>query len=122
MESGAEYAMTYIMVTEEDRTTFLLEGQAVDSPLQYFNQDLLQQIEDGKSKILIDFSRVTFVDVGMLDILMKATRKLLPARKTPVLVITDKTVLRAFYRNGINRVFPIYENYQEARASLGESA
>lgn len=80
---------------------------------------LLSIIREGKNKILIDLSETTFIDSTTLGVLIGAIKRLRPGGGNVVLVCQDDSIRKVFEITGLDKIFSIYEDRQEALKQLG---
>src|SRR3954462_1862501 len=75
-------------------------------------------IDSGKKHVIVDLSRVTFVDSTGLGILVGALRRLRSGRGTLALIVTDYDIERLFELTGLDGVFTMYRSRDEALEQL----
>src|SRR3954452_4899106 len=87
-------------VTEEDvdETTRILDasGEVHVSTAPRFSERLNADIADGKSALILDFSRVEFMDSTVVSLVLNGLRRLTRLKGSLVLVCTNATGLRLF--------------------------
>jgi anti-sigma B factor antagonist len=83
-----------------------------------FKERLVQLIEDGKKRIVVDLSQATFIDSTTLGVLVGGVKRLRPAGGSLALVCTDQNIAKIFEITGLDRVFPIHGSRQEALDGL----
>lgn len=79
---------------------------------------LLSAIDEGVSRILIDLTRVHFIDSSALGVLIGGVKRLKDRDGRLVLVSVDENVNWIFQITGLNSVFDIYTSRNEALASF----
>jgi anti-sigma B factor antagonist len=79
---------------------------------------LLGLLEDGKTKVIVDLSRVTFMDSTGIGVLLHALRRLSVTDGRLVLVCPTERVLRPFQITGLTRRLPIFRSREEALGVL----
>ncbi len=84
-----------------------------------FKERLLKLIEEGKSRIVVDLSKATFIDSTTLGVLVGGVKRLRPTGGSLALVCTDPNIIKIFEITGLDRVFPIHASRDEA---LSETA
>lgn len=85
-----------------------------------FKERMVQLIEDGKKRIVVDLSDATFVDSTTLGVLVGGVKRLRPAGGTLALVCTDQNITKIFEITGLDRVFPIHETRDDALSAAAE--
>jgi anti-sigma B factor antagonist len=109
---------------EIDAETHVIElGGEVDLyTAPEFKERMVKVIEDGKKRVIVDLSGATFIDSTTLGVLVGGVKRLRPAGGSLALVCTDPNICKIFEITGLDRVFPIHENRQEALAALAPDA
>ena len=111
---------------EVDQETHVIElGGEVDLyTAPEFKERLVQVIEDGKKRLVVDLSKATFIDSTTLGVLVGGVKRLRPTGGSLSLVCTDQNISKIFEITGLDRVFPIYASREEALRSVaaGEGA
>ena len=87
-----------------------------------FKERLVELIEGGKTKIVVDLSEATFIDSTTLGVLVGGVKRLRPAGGSLALVCSDQNITKIFEITGLDRVFPIHETRDEALSSVAQSA
>ena len=77
---------------------------------------LLDLLEDGQRNLLVDLSRITFLDSTGLGVLVGGVRRLTDAGGTLNLVVTDARILQVLDLTGLRRVLPVFSSRAEALA------
>ena len=105
-------------VSEEDvgETTRILDacGEIHVSTAPRFSERLNQAIADGKTSLVLDFSRVEFIDSTGLSVLLNGLRRLTRRQGSLALVCTNPTVLRLFEITRLDSTFDIVPTREEA--------
>ena len=83
-----------------------------------FKERLVELIESGKTKIVVDLSEATFIDSTTLGVLVGGVKRLRPAGGSLALVCSDQNITKIFEITGLDRVFPIHETRDEALSSV----
>jgi anti-sigma B factor antagonist len=91
-----------------------LEGEIDLYTAPEFKERMVQVIEQGKKRIVVDFSKATFIDSTTLGVLVGGVKRLRPMGGSLTLVCTDRNILKIFEITGLDRVFAIYESRDEA--------
>ncbi len=83
-----------------------------------FKERMVELIEDGKKRIVVDLSKATFIDSTTLGVLVGGVKRLRPADGSLALVCTDQNITKIFEITGLDRVFPIHASRDEALAAV----
>jgi anti-sigma B factor antagonist len=83
-----------------------------------FKERMVELIEDGKKRIVIDLSSATFIDSTTLGVLVGGVKRLRPAGGSLALVCTDQNITKIFEITGLDRVFPIHASRDDALAAV----
>jgi anti-sigma B factor antagonist len=111
---------------------FHIEDQAVDSDTHVielggevdlytapeFKERLLQVIDDGKTRLVVDLTKATFIDSTTLGVLVGGVKRLRPTGGSLALVCTEPSIVKIFEITGLDRVFPIHSSRDEALSEL----
>jgi anti-sigma B factor antagonist len=109
---------------EIDSTTHVIElGGEVDLyTAPEFKERLVELIESGKKRIVVDLSKATFIDSTTLGVLVGGVKRLRPSGGSLALVCTDQNITKIFEITGLDRVFPIHDSRDEALSSVASEA
>ena len=83
-----------------------------------FKERMVELIEDGKKRIVVDLSQATFIDSTTLGVLVGGVKRLRPADGSLALVCTVQNITKIFEITGLDRVFPIHPSRDEALAAV----
>src|SRR3954464_5798220 len=99
-----------------DRRTHLIEveGQVDLYSAPELKASTKRVIDDGKTCVLIDLSRVSFMDSTGLGVLVDTLKRLRAARAELLLIVSDYDVERLFELTGLTGAFRIYRSRDEA--------
>ena len=86
-----------------------------------FKQQLLDVIGQGAKDVVVDFSDTTFIDSTTLGVLVGGVKRLRMNEGQLSLVCSDRNITKIFEITGLDRVFTIYGNRDEAVAGLGSA-
>jgi len=81
-------------------------------------QELLEVISEGASQVIVDFSNATLIDSTTLGVLVGSLRRLAPVDGRLSIVCGDSSVAKVFELTHLDRVFPIYDDRDDAVAAL----
>lgn len=77
-------------------------------------QALIDLIEAGSSDILVDMSRVDFLDSTGLGVLVGGLKRVKAKDGSLEIVATQDKILKIFEITGLSKVFPIHESVDDA--------
>jgi anti-sigma B factor antagonist len=83
-----------------------------------FKERMVELIESGKKRIVVDLSDATFIDSTTLGVLVGGVKRLRPSSGALALVCTDENITKIFEITGLDRVFPIHATREDALGSL----
>ena len=83
-----------------------------------FKDPLMEAVSEKQRKIVIDLSKVTFIDSTGLGILVNAAKHLRSHNGKMVLVIKEDGIDQVFRITKLDQIFKIYQTQEEAIASL----
>ena len=110
----------HIEDTAVDADTHVIElGGEVDLyTAPEFKERLLQLIEEGKTRVVVDLTKAPFIDPTTLGVLVGGVNRLRPSGGSLALVCSDPNILKIFEITGLDRVFPIHSSRDEALSAL----
>jgi anti-sigma B factor antagonist len=82
---------------------------------------VLDAIESGKTRIVVDLTNTTFIDSTTLGVLVGARKRLREYDGTLAVVCPDNDKLGLFEMTGLDRVFSIHSERSAALAELQSS-
>ena len=91
-----------------------VEGEVDIYSAPQFKEVLLQGIEEGASRIIVDLAKVTFIDSTALGVLVSGAKRVRPQNGTLDIVCADDNITRIFEITGLDRIFGIYPTREEA--------
>ena len=86
-----------------------------------FKQQLLDVIGQGAKDVVVDFSGTTFIDSTTLGVLVGGVKRLRTKDGQLSLVCSDRNITKIFEITGLDRVFTIYANREEALSGIGSA-
>ena len=87
-----------------------------------FKERMVELIESGKKRIVVDLSQATFIDSTTLGVLVGGVKRLRPAGGSLALVCTDENITKIFEITGLDRVVPIHASRDDALAAVASAA
>ena len=108
----------------DDQTHLIELGGEVDLyTAPEFKERMVEVIENGKKRVVVDLSEATFIDSTTLGVLVGGVKRLRPSGGSLALVCTDQNIQKIFEITGLDRVFPIHATREDAlRDVAGETA
>src|SRR4051812_32478602 len=112
-------------------TDYAFDGRthvvAVEGELDLHSEPLLAErvydvVDQGKRSIVLDLSKVDFVDSSGIASLLDMLRSLHAADGSMALVIRDRAIARIFRVTGLHTTFRIHHSVEVAVAALEDAA
>jgi anti-sigma B factor antagonist len=120
-----EFPKPKFEVSEEeldDQTVVLAaSGEVHVSTAPELSEQLNRAIAAGKTRLVLDFTDVEFIDSTGLSVLLNALRRLTRRQGALSVVCTNPTVLRLFEITRLDSTFDIVPTRDEALAHVGVS-
>jgi len=104
----------------EDAYVISLAGEVDLYTAPEFKERLVQVIEDGKKRLVVDLSKATFIDSTTLGVLVGGVKRLRTNDGQLTLVCSDRNITKIFEITGLDRVFSIFSSRDEAVAAIGK--
>jgi anti-sigma B factor antagonist len=103
-----------------DGRTFVVEvtGQVDLYAAPEFKERISRVIDRGASRVIVDLSRVTFMDSTGLGVLVGALKRIRAASADLLLIVTDYDIERLFELTGLDGTFRIYRSRDDALEHL----
>ncbi len=95
-----------------------LSGEVDIFTAPQFKESLLEVLDDGVRRLVVDLSEVTFIDSTALGVLIGGVRRVHAADGTMAIVVATRPVERVLSVTGLDRVFSMYPTRDEAIAAL----
>lgn len=80
-------------------------------------QALIDLVDSGAKKIVVDMENVDFLDSTGLGVLVGSLKRVKGEDGTMAIVATQDKILKIFDITGLNKVFPMYESVEEAASA-----
>jgi anti-sigma B factor antagonist len=84
-----------------------------------FEEQILDALDNGTARIVVDLSGCEFLDSTALGILVKARKRLGDQKQRLVLVATDHNIVKIFRITGLDRAFTIVPTRELALNGAG---
>jgi anti-sigma B factor antagonist len=103
---------------DDESHLLALTGQVDLYSAPEFKSRLVQVIERGKKCIVVDLTKVTFMDSTALGVLVGGLRRVRPLGGSIDVVSADERIIKLFEITGLDRTFRLFESDDAALASL----
>jgi anti-sigma B factor antagonist len=87
-----------------------------------FKQRMSAPIDEGRSNLIVDLSRTTFIDSSSLGVLIGAHRRLKLRGGTLIVVCDDEAIAKTFKITGLDGVFTLAPSVEAALADDAATA
>jgi anti-sigma B factor antagonist len=113
MEERPQFSVAY--ETPNDEVGVVVLGGEIDIySAPQFKEVLVNGIEGGARRVIVDLSGVTFIDSTALGVLVSGAKRVRPRNGNLDIVCTDENIIRIFEITGLDRIFGIYSSRSEA--------
>ena len=113
MEDKPQFRVDY-EATTDDVGVVILEGEIDIYSAPEFKEVLVNGIEGGAKRVIVDLSGVTFIDSTALGVLVSGAKRVRPRNGNLDIVCTDENIIRIFEITGLDRIFGIFPSRGEA--------
>ena len=113
MEDKPQFRVDYEATTAEVGIV-ILEGEIDIYSAPEFKEVLVNGIEGGAKRVIVDLSAVTFIDSTALGVLVSGAKRVRPRNGNLDIVCTDENIIRIFEITGLDRIFGIFPSRGEA--------
>ncbi len=110
--------MTFQVHTEGDVTVIAVEGQLIVGNRQELKQTVLDALEEGSRKFLIDFSGTGYIDSSGLGVLVSLSKKIREHGGELRLANLNDDLRSLFELTKLDTLFQISKSREEAQASF----
>ncbi|MDP1808623.1 MAG: STAS domain-containing protein [Actinomycetota bacterium] len=108
-----------IEVDEKDGVVLLkLNGEVDVYTAPKLKSRLVDLVDQGKFKIIVDLEEVDFMDSSGLGVLVGGLKRVRSHDGAIALICTQENILKIFRITGLVKVFPIFENQDQAVQSV----
>lgn len=94
--------------------TVTLDGEVDVYTAPRLKEELVSAIEDGCVNVIVDLEQVGFIDSSGLGVLVSALRRAREREGVVRIVCTRDNILKIFRITGLDKVFPVFSDVQEA--------
>ena len=110
--------MTFQVNTEGDVTVIVVEGQLIVGNRQELKQTVLDSLEAGSRKFLIDFAGTGYIDSSGLGVLVSLSKKIREHGGELRLANLNDDLRSLFELTKLDTLFQISKSREEAQASF----
>lgn len=110
--------MSFGVIKEDGVTVVAVEGQLIVGNRQELKQKVLQELEDGGRKFLIDFSETGYIDSSGLGVLVSLSKKIREQGGELRLAALNDDLKTLFELTKLDTLFQISGSRGEAMASF----
>jgi anti-sigma B factor antagonist len=121
MEDKPQFRVAYEATTDEVGVV-ILEGEIDIYSAPEFKEVLVNGIEGGAKRVIVDLSGVTFIDSTALGVLVSGAKRVRPRNGNLDIVCTDENIIRIFEITGLDRIFGIFPSRGEALKAESDRA
>lgn len=105
-----------------DHTVLEVGGEVDVYTAPRLRERLVELVEQGARHVVVDLSRVEFLDSTGLGVLVGALKRLRAAGGTLGLVCAHERLLKIFRITALDRVFALYDTVEAATSATGADA
>lgn len=98
----------------DDKCTVTLDGEVDVYTAPRLKEELVSAIEDGCVNVIVDLEQVGFIDSSGLGVLVSALRRARERDGVVRIVCTRDNILKIFRITGLDKVFPVFADVEEA--------
>lgn len=112
---------TFSVTTEQptdDVAVIVLSGEVDIYTAPRFKERMLELLDAGVDHLVVDLSRVSFIDSTALGVLIGGVRRVNSTGGSMALVVVSRPVERVLSITGLDRVFSIHDNREAALQAL----
>jgi anti-sigma B factor antagonist len=99
---------------EGDRTVLEVAGEVDVYTAPKLREKLVELVGDGHYKIVVDMTKVEFLDSTGLGVLVGGLKRVRSHDGSLSLVCNQERILKIFRITGLTKVFPMYDSLDEA--------
>jgi anti-sigma B factor antagonist len=102
---------------EGDRMVVVAVGEVDVFTAPQLDAELTRLTHDGRTAIVVDLSRVDFLDSTGLSVLVKSLKRVREAEGSLDVVVTADRVAKVFRLTGLDQLIPLHASVADALAS-----
>jgi anti-sigma B factor antagonist len=118
LSASAGGAMTFTVAKQNDITVLDVQGQLIVGNRQELKQKVLEELERGARKFLIDFAGTGYIDSSGLGVLVSLSKKIREQGGELRLANLNDDLRTLFELTKLDTLFHIARSRQEAMASF----
>lgn len=103
---------------DDDLGVIVLSGEVDIYTAPQFKECLLELLDSGVRRLVVDLSQITFIDSTALGVLIGGVRRVHSSGGAMTIVVTTRPVERVLSITGLDRVFSMHATRDEALAAL----
>jgi len=103
---------------DDDLGVIVLSGEVDIYTAPQFKECLLELLDSGVKRLVVDLSQITFIDSTALGVLIGGVRRVHSSGGAMTIVVTTRPVERVLSITGLDRVFSMHTTRDEALAAL----
>ena len=108
-----------IVVEEKDDVMVLrLDGEVDVYTAPKLKSRLIDLVDQGKFKIIVDLEKVAFMDSSGLGVLVGGLKRVRSHDGAISLICSQENILKIFRITGLVKIFPIFDNESQALESV----
>src|SRR3954447_4792932 len=104
---------------DEDTHVVSVSGEIDLFTAPEFKQRMSAPIDEGRSRLIVDLTRTTFIDSSSLGVLIGAHRRLKLRGGTLIVVCDNEAISKTFKITGLDGVFTLAPSVEAAVAATG---
>lgn len=97
-----------------------LEGEVDVYTAPQLKQQMISLLEGGTQEMLVDLTKVEYLDSTALGVLIGGLKRMREKDGNMVLICPSPRIRRVFEITGLDKIFEIFNNIEEAQESLGK--
>ena len=101
----------------DDVTVVAMSGEVGVEKTESLRAALARITDESRSNVVLDFTRVTFVDATGVSVLVHALKRLSLAGRTLEVAVDDERAMRSLRITGLSKVFVVHRSVEDALAS-----
>ncbi len=110
--------MSFTITKQGDVSIVAIEGQLIVSNRQDLKQKMLEELEGGARKLLVDFSQTGYIDSSGLGVLVSLSKKIREQGGALRLAGLNEDLRTLFELTKLDTLFQIAETREQALASF----
>jgi anti-sigma B factor antagonist len=103
---------------DDDKTVLEVAGEVDVYTAPKLREKLVELVGDGHYKIIVDMTKVEFLDSTGLGVLVGGLKRVRSHDGSLALVCNQERILKIFRITGLTKVFPMYDSLDEALQDL----